>query len=202
MALGHWRVRWLALRVLRSFVSIAGKTPLGEPIVVAGSDRLVLRRGTKTFWLAERCPSCGVETASDDLDAHIGMCPGPRRAPETARSDRRTIKTRDIRAPVRRTPARRPKRESYQRPTPPVRRAPAPRPKRESHQRPTPPARARQKSRVGRRRRTGGVWSGRSRRLIIIYSYAFFLLASLVFLIVMCLLLVLWVDSLTSGSGG
>ncbi len=76
---GRLRARWVAFRTLGSVVHIAGETPLGEPIVVTGSDRLVLRRGTRSFWVAGTCQKCGSEAAGIDLGAHGRVCRGPSR---------------------------------------------------------------------------------------------------------------------------
>jgi len=43
-------------------------------VVVLGSDRLVLRRGTSVFWAAVTCQHCGGELASIDASAHDGPC--------------------------------------------------------------------------------------------------------------------------------
>jgi hypothetical protein len=69
--------RWVALHKLGSLASPHGETLLGEAVVAVGSDRLVLRRGTKTFWMAGRCKNCGGELASVDVPAHEDGCRGP-----------------------------------------------------------------------------------------------------------------------------
>jgi hypothetical protein len=65
---------WRALRTLGHWGRVVGETAAGDPIVVAGSDRLVLRRGTQSFWVADRCTICGAEMARIDLDEHQRTC--------------------------------------------------------------------------------------------------------------------------------
>lgn len=64
------RVHWAAFRVLQARVTVVAYTARGEPIVRAGSDRLVLRAGSGTFWVSATCPTCGAEMADEDLGSH------------------------------------------------------------------------------------------------------------------------------------
>jgi len=80
LSLEHLRIHWLAFRALRARVKVMALTADGEPVVRAGSDRLVLRKGTRAFWTATECEACGSEMATADLEVHD--CRGWRQAPD------------------------------------------------------------------------------------------------------------------------
>lgn len=100
----------MALRTLGSLVSVAGRTPLGEPIVVVDSDRLVLHRETGSFWVAARCRKCGRETACIDLGAHERECPGAVPRPTPARAKSASVRDRPPRHPIEKQKATSPNR--------------------------------------------------------------------------------------------
>lgn len=63
-----------ALRKLGAWAKVVGETPTGEPVVLAGGERLVWSIGDGKFWPVADCTHCGAELARIDLDAHRGTC--------------------------------------------------------------------------------------------------------------------------------
>ncbi len=166
------------------FVHIAGETPLGEPIVVTGSDRLVLRRGTRSFWVAGTCQKCGLEAAGIDLGPHQRVCRGPSRQRAPLASPR---------------PAR---------PEPQPQRAPlaSPRPARPEPQPVAQPGRrlpsrpiSRRSPGVPRHRRQlrfrRSSMSVNSRRLTLIYADAISVLIIVFVIFVAVVVIIIWADS-------
>jgi len=177
---------------------------MGEPVVVSGSDRLVLRRATGTFWVAGRCEKCGEETASIDLDAHERECCGP------AQSQRTVAPPRPAQPQPRRQVA----------PVDSLRPAPArPEPDRAPVNSPRsarsdPHAGAQRKRRLpsrptalfsrgfpkpGRRRRSRrSALSAKSRRLALIYAYAISVLVVALIIFLAIVVIIEWVDPSTT----
>ncbi len=186
MSPGGWRARWIALRTLGSFVRVAGETSLGEPIVTTGSDRLVLRRGTDSFWVAGRCKKCGVETASIDLGAHALGCRGP------VQPERREAR----RQPAQ--PAPQPRRAPVSSP-PPVQpqRLPAAQPHWELPVRPTAAGPAASPKHRAPRRSRRSTMSANSRRLALVYAYAFSVLIAALIIVLAVVVILDWVDRST-----
>lgn len=77
MSSRQFLARLTALRTFRQWPRVEGKTPLGEPIVVVGSDRVVLRRGGRRLWVVGVCTICELEVAKIDLDDHRRSCQRP-----------------------------------------------------------------------------------------------------------------------------
>lgn len=96
MPLAHVHARWIVFRTFGALGSVAGETPLHEPVVVIEDDRLVLRNRDGRFWSAVTCPSCGAELADIDLPAHLDVCTGA--------TSRRSLGGAKVEVPRRRVP--------------------------------------------------------------------------------------------------
>ncbi len=182
---------------------------MGEPVVVSGSDRLVLRRATGTFWVAGRCEKCGEETASIDLDAHERECSGPAQSQRTVAPPR----------PAQPQPRRQVSPVDSLRPAPPGAepdRAPVNSPR---SARSDPQAGAQRKQRLssrlipsrptalvsrrfpkpGRQRRSRrSALSANSRRLALIYAYAISVLVVALIIFLAIVVIIVWVDPSTA----